>query len=133
MRANYFFWVLLALIAGLLAAMLTHQFMTRNQEPPVATKPTVPMFIAEVVPIVVAAIPTPGNILIDDPGRWFRVIRMAKGDAPPDGFAEFGPLRGLHLKRPLSPYQPVLRSDVESRPPAATTTSPAPSPAPEVK
>lgn len=124
MRANYLFWVLLALIAGLLAAMLTHQFMTRNQEAPPAAKASVPMFTAEVVPIVVAAIPVPGNILIDDPGRWFRVIRMAKGDAPADAFADFGPLRGLHLKRPLAPYQPLLRSDVETRAPLATAPVP---------
>lgn len=129
MRANYFYWVMLALICGLLAAMLTHQFMTRQQQPTGATQPTAPMFTAEVVPVVVAAIPVPGNIIVDDPGRWFRVIRIAKADAPPDAFPEFGPIRGLFLRRPLAPYQPVLRQDVGPAP-AQTQPKPTEPPAP---
>lgn len=121
MRPNYFYWVMLALICGLLAAMLTHQFMTRGQAPTAPTRPTTPMFIAEVEPVVVAAIPVPANIVIDDPGRWFRVIRIAKGDAPPDAIPEFGPIRGQLLRRPLAPYQPLLKQDLASAPPAVPT------------
>ncbi|HMP04573.1 MAG TPA: hypothetical protein PKD86_18055 [Gemmatales bacterium] len=129
-RANYLFWILFALIAGLLAAMLTHQFMTRDQTAPVPTRTAPMMFVAEVVPVVVAALPVPGNIVIDDPGRWFRVIRIAKDDAPRDAIADFGAIRGQYLRRPLGLFQPVLKPDLVPPPASATPAATPPTPTP---